>query len=210
MMGSVHSSFFSYIHPSAEEPKWSAKVERWYQLDACAYGIVEMYAKLAVSGELRRQPDLMLLASPLASNESDFGFAKTGASSAHRFAHTLPNIRSAPLLQVMGWSGPMLCIQNDPKTLTSALCEAVGFLRAGYRTIWVVGSRGNGANAGHQAFLFQVDAEDRPENPLVIIEDRGPNDLNRSDTLTIRWFHDGDTKPLHLTDGYAIVRKAIL
>jgi hypothetical protein len=121
---SVHRHDF--VFPAPEEPSWSGKVERWYQLDAAAYGLVETYSSLRE--KLGSSPDMIVLASPLASNVTDRSFALSGATSPSKFVHTLPNVRGAPLLQVMEWGGPVLCIQDDPRTVITGLDQAIGFL----------------------------------------------------------------------------------
>lgn len=111
---------FTYEYPAKTQPEWAPQVERWYQLDAAAYGVTELFYR---NREKLPLPAQIFLASPGASNHTDHQFA-TGAPSPSKFVHTLPNIRSAPLLQVMQWSGRVFCIQKDPETITAALQEA--------------------------------------------------------------------------------------
>jgi hypothetical protein len=129
---------FSFTFPAASEPSWSQKVERWYQLDAAAYGLVQGFSELRES--LGSRPDMIVLASPRASNSTDRSFAVTGASSPSKFVHTLPNVRGAPLLQVMGWGGPVICVQDDPQTILNGIDQALGFLETDSRLhrIWVL------------------------------------------------------------------------
>lgn len=143
---------FSFVHPTGREPAWKAKVPRWSQLDAAAYGLAEAFTSW--NGQLQR-PQLIVLASPGASNETDRRFTKSGASSPSLFVHTLPNIRCSPLLQVMEWSGPVLCIQNDPATITTALIEAA-WLVSGARaaTVWVMSVVQEGE--AHVAHVFEL------------------------------------------------------
>ena len=117
------------------------KVERWYQLDAFAYGLVQAYT--AWKPKLEKPPAMIWLASPEASNETDLQFARGGAQSPAKFVHTLPNVRCSPLCQVMEWAGPVLCIQKDPYTQSHALMEAAAFLEHGSENefgspIWVL------------------------------------------------------------------------
>src|SRR5258708_38429533 len=93
-----------YEFPAKAEPQWKDLVQRWYQLDAYAYGLSEG-AKTWQKSLLN--PNLLILASPMASNETDKTFVEKGATSPAHFAHTLPNIRCSPLCQVMRWSGPV-------------------------------------------------------------------------------------------------------
>ncbi len=126
---------YEYQFPGKDEPAWSKKVERWYQLDAYAYGLAQAYTAWNLSK--KHHPDLMILASPGASNLTDAQFVQTGASSPAKFVHTLPNIRSSSLGQVMDWGGPLLCIQNDPMTQLTALSEAAALAQV-FKKIWVL------------------------------------------------------------------------
>ena len=123
------------VFPATETPSWAPKVERWYQLDHPAYSMAHAYSVLA--SVVGPAPHLMILASPRASNDTDFAFASTGASSPSKFVHTLPNIRAVPLLQVMEWAGPLLCVQNDPSTVRSGLEQALHYLTTCDR-VWVL------------------------------------------------------------------------
>src|ERR1035437_689374 len=109
----------NFNFPLESEPEWSARVERWYQLDAASFALTETFWRHQQTLEVL--PKWMLLASPLASNVTDRQFVASGASSPAKFVHTLPNIRSASLLQVMGWSGPVICLQNDPETVLTGI-----------------------------------------------------------------------------------------
>ena len=123
---------FAYDYPATAEPAWAPQVERWYQLDAAAFGLTELYWREREN--LSSRPAAMFLASPGGSNFTDRQFAAGATPSPTKFVHTLPNIRSAALLQVMGWSGRVLCLQKDPETVLAALSEAV----RGRRNAWVV------------------------------------------------------------------------
>ena len=124
--------------PAKETPTWAPKSDRWYQLDQPGYSLPQAYSLL--KEQLGPAPDMIVLASPQASNHTDRDFAAGGASSPSKFVHTLPNIRAVSLLQAMEWSGPLLCIQNDPATVETALEEAEIELAAKpeLSRIWVV------------------------------------------------------------------------
>jgi hypothetical protein len=142
-------------YPAKAEPEWSSLVERWYQLDTPAYVLAETYWRLRT--RLPQPPEWLLLSSPGASNLTDSQFAASAAPSPAKFVHTLPNIRSASLLQVMRWSGKVLCIQNDPYTIVSALTEAVHLLNEG--PTWIAAVTGlNGQFTGHLLTLGGSDA----------------------------------------------------
>ena len=131
----IHSYSFSF--PTEETPAWSASVDRWYQLDPFSYGLVAGYHHWKQN--LNSLPlSLVILGSAGASNETDRSFAKSGAVSPSKFVHTLPNVRVTPLLQSLNWTGPVLCLQNDPETLQQALREAMGFLGKKFPVIWIL------------------------------------------------------------------------
>lgn len=142
----AYYQFYDYdfpISPTAEAPAWSSRVDRWYQLDAYAYGLAQSAShfnslNLTPTGEPAKLPDLVLLASPEASNRTDYAFAQSGGNSPAKFVHTLPNVRSSAWCQVTGWSGPLLCLQRDPFTLVGALSEAATLLGGDYQEIWVL------------------------------------------------------------------------
>lgn len=132
----VSRHWLSFRHPAPAEPRWSGRVDRWYQLDAAAYGIAESHHRLGQ--DLGPWPSLLILASPWASNETDVAFARAGASSPARFVHSLPSVRSSAFCQLSGWSGPMLCLQRDPHTLGTALAQAALHLAADPgRPVWI-------------------------------------------------------------------------
>lgn len=135
----MYISLFEHFYrfPARQAPAWGAKVDRWYQLDAYAFGLCDGYDRIKM--RLGKPADFVLLASPEASNRSDHVFAITGAISPSKFVHTLANVRSAPLFQVASWSGPSICIQNDPETEVTGLCEAVGLCEVdpSCKTVWV-------------------------------------------------------------------------
>lgn len=123
------------IERATQPPEWASLVERWYQLDPAAYGLADSF--WAWREQLQTRPEFIVLASPGASNATDFEFTHSGASHAAKFVHTLPNVRGTSLYQVMNWSGPMLCLQNGERTLLSALGEAMDEYAASPREIWV-------------------------------------------------------------------------
>ena len=126
---------YNYEFPVKTEPQWKDLVQRWYQLDAYAFGLVEASTRWKDS---LSTPDLIILASPTASNETDKLFAEKGAFSPAHFAHTLPNIRCSPLCQVMKWSGPVLCVQRDPSSQIQGLKEGFELLGQEFPVIWIL------------------------------------------------------------------------
>lgn len=161
---------YNFSFPLKTEPEWAQKVERWYQLDAPAMGLAEVYWRHRA--RLVDSPAWILLASPGASNSTDFQFATTAPSPA-KFVHTLPNIRSAALLQLMNWSGPVLCIQKDPNTILAAMREGLSLAREIQAPVWIASVTG-AANGSLVAHLFIIDKE----GPLKIREIESQNMAN--------------------------------
>jgi len=156
-----------YSFPTPEVPSWSAKVDRWYQLDAPAYGLAQAFSRQVLpAGHV---PSMILLASAGSSSETDFLFAKADVPSPSRFVHTLPSVRAVPLMQVMGWQGPVLCFQNDPFTWLTGIEEALGLCDSTNPEIWIVGARPlDGSNwSAHFARLMHSDNSD-PSARLLI------------------------------------------
>ncbi|MBC7691975.1 MAG: hypothetical protein H7222_09405 [Methylotenera sp.] len=147
---------FDYEFPAKSEPSWKSHVDRWYQLDAPAYGLVQAYS--IWKDQLPILPAMILLASPGASNKTDRQFAKSGGISPAKFAHTLPNIRCSPLCQVMDWSGPVLSFHRDPHTLVLALREAFELLSPELPSIWVLAGGRKGAEYRVDGFVISQDS----------------------------------------------------
>ncbi|MEQ1878115.1 MAG: hypothetical protein ABL958_15840 [Bdellovibrionia bacterium] len=180
----VHIHEFS--HPSPGEPAWKDKIARWSQLDFAAFGLVEAYESLKAG---LSRPSFIVLASPGASNETDRKFAIGGGASPSLFVHTLPNIRCSPLLQVMEWSGPVLCVQNDPQTFVAGVREAFSFVGAEHPVVWVVAVEYRAFDP-HGAFILELNERD---GDFVIVEDikglRGGNEAADKDWLG--WLETG-------------------
>lgn len=125
-----------YSFPRSSPPPWAEKVDRWHQLDAYSFGMIDAYTRFQESLE---RPDLILLASPSASNDADRQFVLSKAKSPVKMVHTLPNVRSSSLVNFMGWGGPVLCLQKDPQTLLTALVEGLDFLDPSCRKLMIWG-----------------------------------------------------------------------
>jgi len=147
----------SLSFPLTHLPKGIEQVDHYNQLDPASLTIAQLWASRPE--ELGR-PDAILLASPHASNESDYNFVKSGFQSPQKFVHTLPSVRIAPLCQLMGWQGPVLCVQKDPFTFSSALQETLP-LFGEWKRIWVVGLL-KVSESTYDAILFDVTAETAP------------------------------------------------
>lgn len=125
--------------PVTATPAWAGKVERWYQLDPAAYVLADAY--WVFREQLQTPPAWLLLASPAASNFTDAQFAATTTPSPAKFVHTLPNVRGCSLLQLMNWTGQVLCLQKDPETVLFALEEAARIAEAEQAVVWVASSQ---------------------------------------------------------------------
>jgi hypothetical protein len=157
--------------PIEHPPEGAEKIDRWYQLDPPALSLVEWWARR--HSELT-PPGGVILASPLGSNESDFAFVKSGFLSPQKFVHTLSSVRATPLFQMMGWSGPVLCLQRDPFTISSALLEAE-LLTSEWKKVWVLGVDGgeNGETVAYGIVLFELTCEEkRSGKNIEMLNDR--------------------------------------
>ena len=135
-LANLHFERSTFAFPAVTKPVWSGKVDRWYQLDAMAYGLAEACFQWRQMEAER--PSFLLLASRGASNDADRAFVESGAASPAKFVHTLPSVRSSTVCQVMDWHGPMLCLQEDPSTLCTALMEAVKMVCEDVPVVWVL------------------------------------------------------------------------
>ena len=152
---SVNIFHESLSFPMQTLPAGIEKVGHYNQLDPASLALAQLWSK---HGAELSPPDAILLASPHASNESDFAFVKSGFQSPQKFVHTLPNVRITPFCQLMCWQGPVLCVQKDPYTFSSALQETLTFLGE-WNRIWVMGCL-KISESVHDAILFEVTAND--------------------------------------------------
>lgn len=95
---------FHFMNQNFPEPAWKSKVERWYQIDPPSFALCESYWQN--QDLLAEMPDMILLNSPNASFKTDQNFCKTLSPS--KFVHTLPNVRTSALFQMIPWRGPMM------------------------------------------------------------------------------------------------------
>ena len=130
---------FDYSFPTTEVPAWSPQVDRWYQLDAPAYGLAQAFSAHFLASKTDR-PHFLILASAGSSGETDFQFARAEVPSPSKFVHTLPSVRAVPLMQLLQWQGPLLCFQNDPQTWVTGLETALNLCDESTPEIWVVGA----------------------------------------------------------------------
>lgn len=160
---------YEYDFPAKQEPLWASQVERWYQLDAPAYGLAQAYWELCKPS--LTPPEFLILASAGASNETDLAFVQGGATSPSKFVHTLPSVRGASLLQVMAWQGPLLCVQNDPQTWLTGCIEGVEWAQTESMQGWLWQTRKAGASGRYQAALCQIGGgAENPQNGLQTLE----------------------------------------
>lgn len=201
--------------PAPREPDWAPHVDRWNQLDEAAFALIQAYWKWNSKEDVALvNPALIVLASPGASNATDWAFAHTGAVSPARFAHTLPNTRGTALLQAMGWTGPLLCVQNGSRTLASGLAEGAYALSAGGRTaVWVLGvAQGQDAEPRARTFGFFLRASQSGAPGLEIIKEKSAAKATGlpSDAELLKWLEDGTSSEaaLELGDGLRIERRS--
>lgn len=192
---SCRLDYHRFPFPTTETPSWANQVERWYQADAPAYGLCELYSRYLVDGP---RPKMIFLASPAGSNATDFSFAQSGATSPAKFAHTLPNIRATGLLQVMNWQGPLLCLQTDPTTITGALCEAAEMASRG--PVWIFAYHQAGSE--HATFCFQIGGEGNLR--VRRVEDKGRSPL--IDSEFIQWLQSADLTGISLNEMWTMER----
>lgn len=195
--------FFSYdfTFPADEIPQWSTLVERWYQLDPFSYGLAEAYWRL------RNQmcvPEIMFLASSGGSFETDVSFSNSPTFNPAKFVHTLPNIRSSSLCQVMKWHGPVVCVQNGSSTLTSALGEALDWAVKEYKNLWIVGCQR--AETCYRA-EFLVLSTVLNERGAYAIRRRTTNESVTNGDAELRRFLRGDDQStsFFISDKYEVV-----
>ncbi len=154
----IRNHVISITHPTKTTPEWSDHVERWYQLDAAAFAVAESYWRL--KDQFTRMPDLIIMGSFGASNLTDYHFAQSvlsGTPSAQKFVHSLPNVRSSSLCQVMRWHGPLLCIQQDPNSFETAVSEARRLIKAGGPgNVWCIGVTHSEVYEKHQVLWTEV------------------------------------------------------
>ena len=205
---------YEFSYPTESEPKWSNIVERWYQLDAAAFGIAD--ALSFWKDQLKTRPDLVILASPGGSNHTDGLFTQSGATSPSLFVHTLPNIRGSSFCQVMEWNGPVLCIQNDPTTRLTAIREALESFDEETQTVWIVGVTQTGPaesqNEKYTAYLLSLSSSEKDASFEIVRRDAllAHRDIAppTSDIYVLDWLKSQNlAEPeLRLLGGYLIKR----
>ena len=179
-----------FTFPATGTPTWASLVDRWYQLDPFAYGLAETYSKFQPQ---LPPPSLIYLASESASNETDWQFVKSDASSPSKFVHTLPSARASALCQVMHWSGPTICLQNGADTLTVALAEGAEAITPKTPRVWVIsasrvppllGFEKTGNYLIHFFTLLELNSAPKNENhfdyQLCKAPTEGPSDGDRA------------------------------
>jgi len=214
MTGSLHYFSFDFSFPATEPPAWAGAVERWYQLDAPAFGLPHAFEHWRLRDVGLRKPDFLVFASPDGSNPTDYDFAlslkATGAASPSKFVHTLPNSRSSALLQVMNHGGPMICVQNDPATFVTGLALAFERVHPGGSptSAWVLGVTGLDEGR-HRCHLFQLIAPNacpqkgafswRPRR----FDDNGKNPIV-TDSQLLAWLTDAGASRLALSASWEL------
>ena len=201
-MISLRQIQFPFEFPLKRTPAWAPLVERWPQLDAASVGLAQAYVEF--QDNLGARPAWILLASPGASNDTDALFVASGACSPSKFVHTLPNIRSAALFKIMDWSGPLLCLQNDPKTLQSALVEAAELFQTGEGPVWIAQVTKDKEWVA-RFFIF----EEASEDSFCMRRSASAGTSTASDNELLGWLSGTAEKgSFSLADGWEIVKSA--
>lgn len=143
--------------PLSGPPAGAEIIDRWYQLDPPAAAIVDFWSRARLND--RPRPHTIVLASPHGCNGSDEQFQKSGLSSPQKFVHTLPNVRATPLCQLLGWQGPLLCVQKDPNTFAAGLELAVELIHGKSQPVWVLGVNRLSESA-YGVMLFELNETD--------------------------------------------------
>jgi hypothetical protein len=134
------------------EPAWSAKVDRWYQLDEVSYVFCEALHQWNYLRDQER-PEVIFVALPGASNLADFDFVTNGASSPAKFVYTLPNICAAVIFQMLDFSGKVYCLHQGKNTIAFAQEEARSMAHSG-KSSWLFASPPALANE-HRTVYFE-------------------------------------------------------
>jgi hypothetical protein len=149
-----------------------------------------------LKSNIQLQAEMMILASPLASNETDLQFYITGQSSPSKFIHTLPNIRASALCEYLKWKGPLLCIQNDPITLVQGLIESFLFSKNGEKTVLTLSvEKTNSHNYRSHYFFFSHKCMNLQTNNMLTLEYNLENQVehtneNVSDLKLFKWLEN--------------------
>ncbi len=182
--------------PASQTPAWADHAERWYQLDPAAFALADAYWTFRT--ELGEPPGWLLLASPGASNYTDAQFAASDSPSPAKFVHTLPNIRGVSLLQLMKWSGQVLCLQKDPGTVSFALTEAFRLAEFEDTTVWVATVRQ--VENDWTAAFYKVGREGHFQ-----VNTTAQTPQSTRDAEWFEWLDNSSRK--YVAEGYEIIKK---
>lgn len=148
---STKSSVVSCIKPQMA-PAWSARVDRWTQLDDACFTFCEALQQWNFLSDLEK-PEFIFVVLPNASNEADFDFVSSGAGSPSKFVFTLPNICASVLFQLIQFSGRTFCLSKGAESLEFAKTEANEFLKRN-KTSWVFSNQSVGVKNERQVQFF--------------------------------------------------------
>lgn len=150
---------FNYHQVSIDltQPKnshWENKIERYGQLDECSMALAQATAAI------NPQANFIILASNGGSQISDLSFIQGEYVAPFKFVHTLPNVRSVAISQLLAWQGPMICVSDDPISLIKGLKEAHYLYKDGISKIWVMNvSRQKEQNFNCHFFEFNTNGQ---------------------------------------------------
>jgi len=209
---------FDFRYPSKNVPDWVSQVDRWYQLDPYSYGICEAVSVWQKSEKYLPEPSILFLASPAASNEADWEFVRTGAASPAKFVHTLANVRSLALCQVMNWQGIVICLQKDPQTMVRGLLEAALHLSTQAPIIWVIcvtkedGTKSEESENGYLVHLLTLTMKNEPSFPYRVEINQFQSDQKVAiDKVFMNWIKktqtQSDKETFDVAPGLRVVRR---
>ncbi|MEK2688055.1 hypothetical protein [Bdellovibrio sp. GT3] len=117
------------------EPVWKDKIPEWEKLSETSYAFCEAIHQWEYLKE-RPRPDVIFLAIPKGCNLADFEFVADDAKNAHKFIFTFPNMNASIIMQMLGFSGRVLCFSNGEKTAEFAINECKEMEKA-EKTAWL-------------------------------------------------------------------------
>ena len=197
-------SWLSYQSPkSDQDPDWISKVPRSNQLDRFANGIMDLYWENRKGLKL---PDIIFLASPLASNQTDFEYIRDDYSSPSKFVHSLPNMRVLPFVQYTNWIGPLYCIQNGSSTIVSAILEALEESKFNNNVVWVLSSMESSKESKlSENYLFEFNSNRALTSGFLVEPEINPNGLLK-DKQWIEFLTNEDLGSIYLNSVMKVFR----
>ncbi len=92
---------------STQEPSWSTRIDRWFQLDEEGFALCHALVEWQKIPGVVPKPNLIVHASLQGSWQADLDFVRSGAESPSKFVYTLPSVPMGVLAQFLSWNGSM-------------------------------------------------------------------------------------------------------